>query len=280
MVISAPAVDLPLELERHIFETCAHIYPASIPTLMVVAWRVKEWVEPLLYNTVIAGRSRGDIYPSLPTESRIQALIDSKPAVFFGRHVRNLMIDDRAGGSAHRILAVCTGIENLWTNCSRWDELASLSLKQLYVQIRPIFHNFYAGHPFFARITHLELLDRAHPHSSADNMGFWTRLSLIPQLTHLSFNDDEFLVICAHLLESCKLLSVLIYFEVDVVVPVPQDLRFVAMACPSHCQDWQMGIYSGGDYWTRAEECIAKRRSGEIDALQFQMDEDESEIIP
>ncbi|KAJ7137604.1 hypothetical protein C8R43DRAFT_609431 [Mycena crocata] len=34
---------LPLDLERHIFELCAHWRPVSIPKLMLVAWRVKVW---------------------------------------------------------------------------------------------------------------------------------------------------------------------------------------------------------------------------------------------
>jgi hypothetical protein len=38
---SAPM--LPLELEREIFEICAYLRPVSIPRLMLVACRVKEW---------------------------------------------------------------------------------------------------------------------------------------------------------------------------------------------------------------------------------------------
>ncbi|KAJ7131272.1 hypothetical protein C8R44DRAFT_871785 [Mycena epipterygia] len=40
---------LRLELERKIFELAALSRPKAIPTLMRVAWRVKLWVEPLLY---------------------------------------------------------------------------------------------------------------------------------------------------------------------------------------------------------------------------------------
>ncbi|KAJ7622098.1 hypothetical protein FB45DRAFT_121814 [Roridomyces roridus] len=40
---------LPPELERDLFELAAYTRPRSIPKLMLVAWRVKAWVEPLLY---------------------------------------------------------------------------------------------------------------------------------------------------------------------------------------------------------------------------------------
>ncbi|KAJ7629850.1 hypothetical protein B0H17DRAFT_1091096 [Mycena rosella] len=51
--LSTPA--LPPELERQIFEICALFRPVSIPKLMLVAWRVKQWIEPILYRTVVIG---------------------------------------------------------------------------------------------------------------------------------------------------------------------------------------------------------------------------------
>jgi hypothetical protein len=35
---------LPADLERAIFEIAAHARPVSIPTFMLVAWRVKTWL--------------------------------------------------------------------------------------------------------------------------------------------------------------------------------------------------------------------------------------------
>jgi hypothetical protein len=42
MVLNGSPI-LPPELEREIFEICAISRPASIPNLMLVAQRVKEW---------------------------------------------------------------------------------------------------------------------------------------------------------------------------------------------------------------------------------------------
>ncbi|KAJ7741701.1 hypothetical protein B0H16DRAFT_1564897 [Mycena metata] len=55
---------LPPELERIIFEMAALLRPTNIPNLMRTAWRVKNWVEPLLYRTVF-------IQPMLSTSYHI-----------------------------------------------------------------------------------------------------------------------------------------------------------------------------------------------------------------
>ncbi|KAJ6463149.1 hypothetical protein C8R47DRAFT_1202082 [Mycena vitilis] len=53
-----------------------------------------------------------------------------------------------------------------------------------------------------------------------------------------------------------------------------EDVRFVSMVS----DDWVMGALAGVDYWTRAEDFIAKRRSGEINSLEYFVDgEDISE---
>ncbi|KAJ7659091.1 hypothetical protein DFH06DRAFT_1130657 [Mycena polygramma] len=47
--------NLPPELERHIFELAALSHPMLIPNMIRVAWRVKLWIEPLLYRTLAFG---------------------------------------------------------------------------------------------------------------------------------------------------------------------------------------------------------------------------------
>ncbi|KAJ7480301.1 hypothetical protein B0H11DRAFT_1916041 [Mycena galericulata] len=54
-----------------------------------------------------------------------------------------------------------------------------------------------------------------------------------------------------------------------------KDPHFVQMACSHYIKDWQMGALTGVDYWSRAEEFIAKRRSGKIDPLQYLIEVDE-----
>lgn len=45
MDVLSPAPILPFDVEHTIFEMCARSRPTSIPTFMLVAWRVKEWYE-------------------------------------------------------------------------------------------------------------------------------------------------------------------------------------------------------------------------------------------
>ncbi|KAJ7141758.1 hypothetical protein C8R43DRAFT_1017141 [Mycena crocata] len=283
--ISSLRAILPLELERLILETCARLYPLSIPKLMLVAWRVKEWIEPLLFNTIAIGRS-GGIYPSIPCfpPDRILAHVASKPAAFIAKHVRNLMFDSVSDETANQILATCPGVQNLWIQFN-WAPtiplLASLSLKRLYGYIRPVLETLSPTHYSFFQLTHIEIIDWATLYDSPESSDIWSGLSDIPHLTHLSFDDAGFLDICVPLLQSSQTLSVVIYLyynKPQTIVHIqktvlPHDLRFLTMTCHDFRQDWQSGVHSGVDYWTRAEDFIAKRRSGKIDgactACQF-----------
>ncbi|KAJ7177048.1 hypothetical protein C8R46DRAFT_1346932 [Mycena filopes] len=105
-------------------------------------------------------------------------------------------------------------------------------------------------------------------------------LPLLPQLTHLAFNDEDLITICPQILEECALLTVLVsrnagrgraesLFQ-EYAKRLSGDVRFVLI----HSwwfEDWQLGVHSGLDYWARAEDFIAKRRSGEIPATQYEL---------
>ncbi|KAJ7461191.1 hypothetical protein FB451DRAFT_1563001, partial [Mycena latifolia] len=267
---SPPA--FPPELERQIFEICALSRIVAIPRLMLVAWRVKQWVEPLFYRTLTIA-SEGDLhwatkgFPVFPIKMVLSA-IKTRPATFFQDSVRNLLLYDDSAGALAAILSVCTGVENLWLTSTNNNSsvLESLPLKHLYAKLDPIFWIFPPAHPVFSRITHLELFD--YPD---DTTVLSSRLPLIPQLTHLSFNHHDLLSICPHFLQTCISLSVLVChdpwhnFRSGSATALSSDVRFVVMHHSDFLWDWQMGVYTGLDYWTRAESFIAKRRSGEID---------------
>ncbi|KAJ7854437.1 hypothetical protein B0H14DRAFT_2306468, partial [Mycena olivaceomarginata] len=222
---------LPVELERYILELAASSRPVSIPKLMLVARHVKEWVEPLLYHTLAISdyqKKPIDGYAVCSTKT-ILSSIQVKPASFFQRSVRQLFLD---AGLCHidyrhtslevhqtipMILAVCTGVENLWI----WIPfsymiplvplIAKLPLKQLHAVAQPIFIQLQSDHPLFSQLTHLEL-DGAST-SWGEFGGNWSCLSLLPRLTHLAFVDWAFLGTFPELLRSCKSLSALILLE-------------------------------------------------------------------
>ncbi|KAJ7088092.1 hypothetical protein C8R44DRAFT_892892 [Mycena epipterygia] len=197
---TAPA--FPPELERQIFEIAALLRPVGIPKLMLVAWRVKEWVEPLLYRIIVLEwPPQLSMLPAI-TSKFLSSAMESRPS-FFQPAIRHLMMTRVNTATLESVLSVCTGIDNLWTNydLTEWKLLIEpLHLKHLYAYTLPILRTLTPFHPFFSQITHLELIDAL----DARDVEACSELYLIPQLTHLSFNDDAFLPLCGELLETSK----------------------------------------------------------------------------
>jgi hypothetical protein len=258
----------------------------------LVGQRVKDWVEPLLYRTMAMDyipRDRGR--PNYSVDALLSA-IRAKPPAFFPRAVRHLAFPFRVASSgetrspAEIILGVCTGIENL----SMLDIpealiplVRSLPLKHLYAECGPLLSTLRTlppTHTFFSRLTHLEVNSDSDDEVDLDNT--CVALIALPQLTHLSFGHSGFIPIYSRLLVSCPSLRVLVYlgdplsFEKR-AEELARDVRFVVMFCKYYLEDWYMGIQRGADYWCRAERFIAKRRANEIDPLQYEICEDESE---
>ncbi|KAJ7636226.1 hypothetical protein FB45DRAFT_1055705 [Roridomyces roridus] len=121
---SFPDPRLPRELERTIFEISATLSrPNRIPNLMLVAQRVRVWVEPSLYRVVFLDEELPplDGFPRF-TWTVFTGLLTTKPQDFFARSVRNLLIGTKSGAwssndvrlkEIHSILRACSGITNL-----------------------------------------------------------------------------------------------------------------------------------------------------------------------
>ncbi|KAJ7461182.1 hypothetical protein FB451DRAFT_1269148 [Mycena latifolia] len=280
-----PAPAFPPELERHIFEICALSRPVFIPTLMLVAWRIKEWVEPLLYRTIALDLTAPmDGFPVFTSE-KLLSVIARKPASFFRDTVRNLLLLTHAYIDVLKVvLPVCTGVQNLCVESLDPEMIALFApfpLNRLYIEQDP-FGALPPVHPLFSHLTHFEMEMVYWP----DDTPMWTALALLPLLTHLSFSadDDSFIPISHRLLETCKTLSVLVIlinpFQSVQDPTSSRDFRVVAMPLVYYAKDWQKGAQSGKDYWSRAESFIEQRRSGKIDASQYRILEDESKNIP
>ncbi|KAJ7690279.1 hypothetical protein B0H17DRAFT_1065362 [Mycena rosella] len=277
--LSTPA--LPPELERQIFEICALFRPVSIPKLMLVAWRVKQWIEPILYRTVVIGAlesaTRDSEFPVFTFDILLSA-IQKNTEIFFRSTLRNLYLDDPSVDNLPAILSACTDVENLWMAGARelseaiLSLFASLKVRHLYADAQPFCHAYPPPHPFFSQITHLELFN------VVDDTTIQT-LPLIPHLTHLSFNHPSFIPHCLQILKTCPSLTVLVSITPRSLrgwyaaheAALSRDVRFVGMYCYHFTQDWLLGIKTGLDYWSRAEAFIAQRRSGEIDPLRFEI---------
>ncbi|KAJ7669842.1 hypothetical protein DFH06DRAFT_1468610 [Mycena polygramma] len=292
-----PSSALPIDLERELFDIAALSRPLGIPKLMLVAWRVKTWVEPLLYRTIVVWRS-GPYAPPPPAiaghplfyRKTLLPIVESKGRSFFKDSVRHFFVDQifEDDTEIQSILSVCTGIENLWIFEILPHLLPlvdDLPLERLHCGFFNLlaFKQLDFTHRLFSRLTHYEVID----YPSEEDFEVWRGLALIPNLTHLAFNGLSCIFLLPFLLEECRslLLLVVLYGDSGGAERVAdhvdghkllRDPRFVVMKCEEYEKDWQMGAATGADYWSRAEAFVALRRSGEIDPLDCEIREDAS----
>ncbi|KAJ7504182.1 hypothetical protein B0H11DRAFT_507179 [Mycena galericulata] len=270
---------LPSELEREIFELAAARNRRSIPKLLLVARRVHEWLEPLLYHVLLFRRDRDDKGPTKPMPMEpIMRAIETKPRAFFYESVKHLAVNNNVPrANVERILSVCTGIVNLalfngdsdpsfipYIDCIRPQRFAA-NMMVLFAGAPDFTHSL------FANVTHLDI---------ADTFGLtwepWNKLALLPCLTHLSFNySDEALPagLFHTVLVECALLQALVVvwpnmimveYEAEFSQYPTHDPRFVMIICSKYFWDWEAGARGGVDFWSRADTFIAQKRLGAV----------------
>ncbi|KAF7317625.1 hypothetical protein MKEN_00849900 [Mycena kentingensis (nom. inval.)] len=118
MTISSEGSDphLPRELERAIFELAALRRPRSIPVLMLVAWRVKEWLDPVLFRSLDIGPDSKS--PRITTAvlsctfTQFEMLARNHAAV--GRSLRNAMLWLLTNEQQRALFALAPNIENIY----------------------------------------------------------------------------------------------------------------------------------------------------------------------
>ncbi|KAJ7073607.1 hypothetical protein C8F01DRAFT_1271269 [Mycena amicta] len=206
---------LPPELERTIFLAVTLAAPSEARTLMLVAWRVKEWVEPLLCRTLIITMHRHislhNVSSTIPklTPRSFYELVERRRKVnplsssesFFTNSVENLVLVALWPDDIRRILTICCrtkellalggagtllrvrgtleplmGLRRLQCNLNKYFDLpASASLD---------------SQPVLAHLTHLHMLDRGE-HTGAENTLVWSHILALPALTHLACSSTH-----------------------------------------------------------------------------------------
>ncbi|KAJ7440606.1 hypothetical protein FB451DRAFT_1058754 [Mycena latifolia] len=272
---------LPLELEKEIFEYAARSNPKGMPTLIIVARRVKTWIEPLLYRVVCVSESYRMLQPGRPriTSRACLKMLALRPATFIHDHVQHLSLtsDLTSPSHAHR-LAAFSGIANLALfNGNPSPQflpiMAAMPLRRLSTELASLFPStgIDFDHPIFSQLTHLDLLNTNVSDEWAVGLG------RLPCLTHLSFNwvhgsrhpAPAFDAVLLH----CSFLQVLILNVahqnniVDLTeeyTSFAEDPRLVLMVLEDAMSDWELGADGGADYWVRAERFVKKRESGAI----------------
>ncbi|KAJ7493005.1 hypothetical protein B0H11DRAFT_2228333 [Mycena galericulata] len=293
MVSPLPETDprLPPELEHAIFEISALSWPIAIPNLMLVAQRVKIWVEPILYRIVFLSDGEAppvEGFPRFTSETFLQA-IDRKPPEFFKYAVRYLFLyDPEEVRTLDSILAACTGIASLFALSGLAGHLSALnaldSLRHLAVNIVDLFGPNPTGcfvQPLFYNITHLELLDFPSEHLPDAAAS----LSLIPHLTHFAFGES---ILCGGLcdvLHSCAHLACIVLLLVDpmdsgdirAAGPLLEDVIFVVIYQLDFKVDWLHRASGGRDHWALADAFLTARQTGKVDRSHYYIrDDDES----
>ncbi|KAJ6495169.1 hypothetical protein C8R45DRAFT_164100 [Mycena sanguinolenta] len=264
---------LPPELEHRIFQSVAAARPRWIPALVLVAKRVKVWVEPLLYRVVFLKT------PPLKLQEQDNLGLPTFPGDAVEqishnlRHVRHLLIDD--GFVREKLqswLLACSSVTNLCAlfRCTP-DTLPSLSsfthLKYLTVEPRAL-SGTTLPLPMFHGVTHLELLDYPNEGETLDRV--FTNVSLIPRLTHIALNSTVDKLLPHAGLRANAQLQCIIIFSSSVAhltdTPLLDDSRFVCIDDgASYYADWLRGAVSGKDYWSIADNFLAARQAGTIE---------------
>ncbi|KAJ7445105.1 hypothetical protein FB451DRAFT_1293379 [Mycena latifolia] len=295
---------LPPDLEREIFEICALARPVTIPGLMLVAWRVKKWVEPLLFRIVcIAPRLRrpaqiDNLGLRLPffTSDRLLHLMNERPTGLVANSVRHLyLLPPREGGeqamlrhttNMDAILPACIGLTTLFIAPKETEFCATLgdmyALRRLTVDASEFFKQHPEGfaHWLFRNITHLEIFS-----GQIGSAATWAALALVPHLTHFSFWEEAFLNGRAGaVLAACPRLQYLVFLSISpgfilscapACVRLAADPRFVAVIVRDSKRDWLFSALQKQDYWTRVEAFIAAKRAGSVASSGYRVTSDD-----
>ncbi|KAJ7059490.1 hypothetical protein C8F01DRAFT_1370414 [Mycena amicta] len=257
---------LPQDLEREIFELTACLYPGKRAILVLVARRVRAWVEPFIYKTLIVN--------GLDGAQHILSLAASRPPEFFPSIVRRLVLSADTHIPAN-VLALCTGA----THLAMEDDILREHWAQIHATFLSLQHvqrlTFAARElpvldptaPVFSLVTHLSLLDFAHDGLPQFVTGF-------PVLTHLALFRPPGWLMVQEFLDACPRLRVLViitatrYWASKIAGGIPgriTDDRLVVCAS----KNWEEGIMEGYTFWHAAEGFVRDKRSGAVDPSSF-----------
>nr|GAT51678.1 predicted protein [Mycena chlorophos] len=264
-------LDLPVELERIIFEMAARADVGTALKLVRVAHRVRDWVEPIIYQTVVVSRPSEELRlfrtertmfhrrktkaarigpPTLPF---IRTLAH-RPQDFFARHVHTLHLANLNEFELTTVLSSCTGVTELgWQNCPLTPDVAILVdvLKLTRLSIDRTFGDFAT---LQTAITHLDMT-ALPPEGILNQFVALTHLSLSASAIHPpNWREATF--------AACKKLAILLHISADALwarmtAPAYRDYRYVEL--PPPVRDSEVSV--AHDLWPVAEEIVRGRKA-------------------
>ncbi|KAJ6476343.1 hypothetical protein C8R45DRAFT_1102600 [Mycena sanguinolenta] len=263
----------PLELEREIFEIAALSDSNTLPSLLRVARRVLEWIEPLLYRVIVLdGLARADA---------CHRVLELKPTVL-AIGVRHLFLNASSKWEeedVHSLLRLCAPqllslavVAPLQQPTLIPILLHMVQLRRWVGSLKGLFGSYAAidlSLPCFRTVTHMDIFDDFED----DNEGMiCAALAALPCLTHLCLNGGS-LDLIPRLLVHCVQIQVVVSMHIGIIRvreiaanPPTADARFVVSRTGSYWGDWELGAQGKTDFWAAAEAFIARKRRGEIEA--------------
>ncbi|PPQ97218.1 hypothetical protein CVT26_000743 [Gymnopilus dilepis] len=262
---------LPPELERKIFEFGALEHCGSAPTFALVAKRVKDWVEPILYSTIVVSSVADYLKPPLIHRERSKYL----KAPHFEkatRYAQNVLLHHYDERLLFEVIRNCHKVENLalWGLGTRSYAhyariITILPLKILSVDVGRLLRTedglFRFCAASFMNLTHLDIINL----HDCRNIEDWEEISQLPRLTHLAldFPDAEFIKM---VLEDCKVLHILVLFlaqdeeAYQGLDEIRSDVRVIKLSGLLSSTDiWIRGASGGEDFWDKAEVIYSRR---------------------
>ncbi|KIK35836.1 hypothetical protein CY34DRAFT_16776 [Suillus luteus UH-Slu-Lm8-n1] len=262
---------LPNEIERIIFRIATTTHPIHhLPSYLLVAGRVHDWVEELMYHTVI-----------LTSEFQGRGFVDSCPLA--SAKVKALCL----GGNlqlttAARILELCRSIDDLalWVlpggdvpdvPACLLIALNRLPLSRLSVRLSAIFCRTAAPYlpsiPLFEKVTHLELLE------GWVLWGFPTGIHHLTQLTHLSLRavaHQTAPALLKMILTDCASLEVLFLRVIDGVEDIEawlkaegfDDPRITVVTATDPRNFWDCLTSDETKTWNYGDDIMKSHQSG------------------
>ncbi|KAJ7339782.1 hypothetical protein DFH08DRAFT_246882 [Mycena albidolilacea] len=280
---------LPPELECTIFEIAALARPKMIPSLILVAHRVKHWVEPLLYRVIMVVPPNEALefdtlqFPLFTFEILFK-VIATKPLEFLQNAVRYLYIDGPVESA--ELQSICTACKHVVSLFHYEGPRARLvpelldNLQHLrYLALSfDILRDCHTGRQTscVSHITRLELFDTQEDPWVDDLCRY---LPLMTCLTHIAFDSvlhDQ--PVQTALLATKNLRCILLLVNADYVSQrlrnldplLLEDDRFL---CLGQAQDWReewlQGAAMGENFWAVADSFLVARRNGKVDRSRF-----------
>lgn len=215
------------------------------------------------------------VFPSIKVLDMIRGR--SRGAKFPGHAVRHLLLLQH-DYERIPVLSAYPLVQNLCINPAPehgdvFPQIEGLPLKRLYCNLTSIFGEHRTldfTNSMFSHLTHLEIFDNVWYEREPEA---FKGVALIPNLTHLGFHDHDVRSVWMYLLRECSKLRVFIVPTLENAgvdrEALINDLRVVEFYTASSTRDWINGAHSGADNWSRAEEFIAKRKSGVIEGAWY-----------